>query len=73
MISEGTDWGVLCPGNRDRQGYTFWLNVEVRLAIATSEGLVNLEMLNVATEYCPELHRQLTQLIGEGGLNLENK
>jgi len=26
-ISNGIDRGVLCPGNRYRQGYTFWVFV----------------------------------------------
>jgi len=45
---------------------------EVCLAITTSEGLVNLEMPNVATNYCPELHQQLTELVGEEGITISN-
>jgi len=40
---------------------------DVRLAIATPEGLVNLEMSNVTADYCPELQQQLTELVGEEG------
>ncbi len=44
---------------------------EVLLTIATDEGLVNLEMPNVATSYCPELHQQLTDLLGQQGLMVQ--
>ena len=44
---------------------------EVLLTIATDEGLVNLEMPNVATSYCPELHQQLTDLLGQEGLRVQ--
>jgi len=46
---------------------------EVCLAIATSEGLVNLEMPNVATNYCPELHRELMEIVGEEGLTVKDR
>ncbi len=46
---------------------------EVGLAIATSEGLVNLEMPNVATNYCPELHQELVEIVGEEGLIVEDR
>ncbi len=44
---------------------------EVRLSIATSQGLVHLEMPNVTTHYCSELHQQLIEQTGEGGLLVE--
>ena len=43
---------------------------EVRLVILTSEGAVNLEMPNLKTMYCQQLHDQLTELIGEEGLEI---
>ncbi len=46
---------------------------EVELAIATSEGLVKLELPNVATDYCPELHRELAEIVGEEGLTVEGR
>ena len=46
---------------------------EVRLAISTEEGLVNLEMPNITTNYCPELREQLAELVGEEGLILKDK
>ena len=46
---------------------------EVCLAIATSEGLVNLEMPNVTINYCPELHQKLTEIVGEEGLTVEDR
>ncbi|HJX69571.1 MAG TPA: DNA polymerase III subunit alpha, partial [Dehalococcoidia bacterium] len=45
---------------------------KVRLAIATSEGLVNLEMPNLTTSFCPELQQRLVGLTGEGTLQVEN-
>lgn len=45
---------------------------EVHLAIATSEGLVNLQMPNITTSYCSELHQQLMELTGEDGLTTES-
>jgi DNA polymerase-3 subunit alpha len=44
---------------------------EVHLSIATQQGLVNLEMPNVTTRYCPEMHQQLIEQTGEGGVTVE--
>jgi DNA polymerase-3 subunit alpha len=45
---------------------------KVRFAITTNEGVINLEMPNFTTGYCPELHQQLVELIGEKGLSVED-
>ena len=44
----------------------------VFLAIAGGGSRVNLEMPNLSTGYCRELHGQLVELVGEEGLRLEN-
>jgi hypothetical protein len=41
---------------------------EVHLAIVSSEGVTKLEVPDLATGYCPELHRQLAGLVGEDNL-----
>ena len=41
---------------------------EVHLAIVGSEGVTKLEVPNLATGYCSELHRQLVSLVGEDNL-----
>ncbi len=41
---------------------------EVHLAIVGSEGVTKLEVPDLATGYCPELHRQLVSLVGEDNL-----
>jgi DNA polymerase-3 subunit alpha len=45
---------------------------EVHLVISTKEGAVNLEMPNLKTMYCQELHEQLAELIGEEGFVMGN-
>ena len=41
---------------------------EVNLAIVSTQGVTKLEVPDLATGYCPELHRQLLGLVGEGNL-----
>ncbi len=41
---------------------------EVHLAILERDGVVNLELPELTTGYCPELHRLLTALVGEDGV-----
>jgi DNA polymerase-3 subunit alpha len=48
-------------------------NDEVHLAIISGEIITRLEFPNSTTSYCPELHRQLAELIGEQDLIIENK
>jgi len=43
----------------------------VSLAIIESDGVVNLEVPNMTTGYRPELHQQLINLVGEGGVAVE--
>ena len=43
---------------------------EVLLSIDTGDGLVNVEMPNVGTSCCPELTRQLAELVGEESVKL---
>ena len=44
---------------------------KVFLSIADGGSLVNLEMPNMSTGYCRELHEQLVELVTEDGLRLE--
>jgi DNA polymerase-3 subunit alpha len=48
-------------------------NDEVQLAIVSGEEITKLELPDSATGYCPELHRQLAELVGEQDLFIENK
>ena len=43
----------------------------VRLAIIESDGVVNLELPELTTGYCPELHQQLENLVGEDGVEVD--
>jgi DNA polymerase-3 subunit alpha len=43
---------------------------EVHLAIVGNEGITKLEVPDLATGYCAELHRQLVSLVGEDNLVL---
>ena len=45
---------------------------EVYLAIVSNEGATKLEVPDLATGYCPQLHRQLVDLVGEQGLIVED-
>jgi DNA polymerase III subunit alpha len=45
---------------------------EVYLRIASEEKVANLRVPNVATNYGPELHRRLVELVGETGIKVED-
>jgi DNA polymerase-3 subunit alpha len=45
---------------------------EVNLCVTSEEKVVNLKLSNIYTNYCPELHQRLTELVGEEGLRLES-
>ncbi|UCC60254.1 MAG: hypothetical protein JSV02_00045 [Dehalococcoidia bacterium] len=40
----------------------------VQIAIVTSEGTTNVEMSDLATDYGPDLHRHLVELVDEGNI-----
>jgi len=44
---------------------------EVNLRVARGEEVTSLKLSNIRTNYCPELHQRLTELLGEDGLRLE--
>jgi DNA polymerase-3 subunit alpha len=44
---------------------------EVNLCLIDDERMVNLKLSNIQTNYCPELHQRLVELVGEDGLRLE--
>ena len=44
---------------------------EVSLCVTNEEKIVNLNLSNMHTDYCPELHQRLVELVGEDGLELE--
>ncbi len=44
---------------------------EVSLRVANEEKVINLKLPNVYTNYCPELHRRLVEMVGEDGLRVE--
>ena len=47
---------------------------EVILRVTNDERVVNLKLPpNTTTNYCPELHQRLVELVGEEGLRLEKK
>jgi hypothetical protein len=46
---------------------------KVALAILGSEGVTKLEMPDLATGYCPELHHQLVDIVGEENFKAENR
>jgi DNA polymerase III subunit alpha len=46
---------------------------KVSLAILGSEGVTKLEMPDLATGYCPELHHQLVDIVGEENFTAENR
>ena len=45
---------------------------EVSLRLTNGGKVVNLKLSNMHTGYCPELHQQLVDLVGEDGLRLEH-
>ncbi len=44
---------------------------EVNLCVTNGEKVTNLKLSNIHTNYCPELHQRLAELVGEDGLRLE--
>jgi DNA polymerase-3 subunit alpha len=44
---------------------------EVSLRVTNEEKVVNLKLPSVYTNYCPELHQRLAELVGEDGLRVE--
>jgi len=44
---------------------------EVNLCVINEEKVINLKLSNIYTNYCPELHQRLVELVGEGRLRLE--
>ncbi len=44
---------------------------EVKLRIANNNRIIDLSLPNLYTNYCSELHQQLTKLVGEDRINLE--
>ncbi|HEY79379.1 MAG TPA: DNA polymerase III subunit alpha [Dehalococcoidia bacterium] len=46
---------------------------EVDLSITNQEQVVHLKLPHIRSGYCPELHQQLVELVGEDGIRLEDK
>ncbi|MCK4368334.1 MAG: DNA polymerase III subunit alpha [Dehalococcoidales bacterium] len=44
---------------------------EVNLCVTNEEKIINLKLSNIYTNYCPELHQRLVELVGEEGLKME--
>jgi len=44
---------------------------EVNLCVANGEKIINLKLSNIYTNYCPQLHQRLVELVGEEGLKVE--
>jgi DNA polymerase-3 subunit alpha len=44
---------------------------EVNLCVVNEEKIINLKLSNIYTNYCPELHQRLVELVGEEGLEVE--
>jgi DNA polymerase-3 subunit alpha len=44
---------------------------EVNLCVVNGEKIINLRLSNIYTNYCPELHQRLVELVGEEGLKVE--
>jgi len=44
---------------------------EVNLCVINGEKTINLKMSNIYTNYCPQLHQHLVELVGEEGLKVE--
>jgi DNA polymerase-3 subunit alpha len=45
---------------------------EVKLRVTKEERIINLRLSNIYTNYCPELHQRLVELVGEEGIRLES-
>jgi len=43
---------------------------EVSLCVTNGEKIINLRLSNIYTNYCPELHHRLVELVGEEGLRV---
>jgi len=44
---------------------------EVNLCVINGEKIINLKLSNIYTNYCPQLHQHLVELVGEEGLKVE--
>ncbi len=44
---------------------------EVKLSVSNGEKVVNLKLFSIYTNYCPKLHQQLVEVVGEDGLSVE--
>jgi DNA polymerase-3 subunit alpha len=44
---------------------------EVDLRVVNGEKIINLKLSNIYTNYCPQLHQRLVELVGEEGLKVE--
>ncbi len=44
---------------------------EVALSITNGNKVTNLRLADIATDYCPELHQQLAEIVGESGIRVE--
>jgi len=44
---------------------------EVRLRVVNETKIVNLRLPNMGAGYCPELHQQLVELVGEDGVKID--
>jgi len=44
---------------------------EVNLRVTNEERIIKLKLATIYTNYCPELHQRLVELVGENGLRLE--
>jgi len=44
---------------------------EVNLSVINGEKIINLKLSNIYTNYCPQLHQRLVELVGEEGLKVE--
>jgi len=45
---------------------------EVNLCVTNEERIINLKLSNIYTNYCPELHQRLVEMVGEEGLKVES-
>ena len=43
---------------------------EVSLCVTNGEKIINLRLSNIYTNYCPELHHRLVEMVGEEGLRV---
>ncbi|MFC1860607.1 OB-fold nucleic acid binding domain-containing protein, partial [Chloroflexota bacterium] len=44
---------------------------EVNLCVTNEERIINLNLSSMHTDYSPELHKRLVELVGEGGIRVE--